>query len=87
MEMFACAGRSVGTDDKYARTILEAVRCWEKKSQASKILETDSLVMVNVLKETWGSFIGDCRNGWGDQEAYTQSTYHYSAYITNLQII
>lgn len=36
-----------------AITMLKAIRYWEAKKHAIKTLETDSLVMVNIIKGNW----------------------------------
>lgn len=36
-----------------AKAILEAVRYWERERQVSKVLETDSLVMLNIINSNW----------------------------------
>lgn len=36
-----------------ATTIFEAVKYWGRETQVQKILETDSIIMVNMLRGTW----------------------------------
>lgn len=36
-----------------AKVILEVVRYWEREKNVLKVLKTDSLAMLNIIKRNW----------------------------------